>query len=98
MILRIETARCGELVHIDVKKLARIPDGGGHRMHSRAGTRKGSMSKRGSGCTHVHTAIDACSRPAYSEFAGTENVDSCVAFFTRAVAGSLSGASPLSGS
>ncbi len=32
VIRRIETSRCGELVHIDVKKLARIPAGGGHRM------------------------------------------------------------------
>jgi len=84
VIRRIETSRCGELVHIDVKKLARIPDGGGHRMHGRAGTRNGSMSKRGNGYTHVHTAIDAYSRLAYSEFAGTENTDNCVAFLDRA--------------
>ena len=31
VIRRIETSRCGELVHIDVKKLARVPDGGGHQ-------------------------------------------------------------------
>ena len=31
VIRRIETSRCGELVHIDVKKLARVPDGGGHK-------------------------------------------------------------------
>ncbi len=85
VIRRIETARCGELIHIDVKKLARIPDGGGHRMHGRAGTRNGSMSKRGNGYTHVHTAIDAYSRLAYSEFAGTENEVNCVAFLDRAV-------------
>jgi transposase InsO family protein len=86
VIRRIETSRCGELIHIDVKKLARIPDGGGHRMHGRAGTRNGSMSKRGSGYTHIHTAIDAYSRLAYSEFAGTENTLNCVAFLSRAVA------------
>jgi len=85
VIRRIETARCGELVHIDVKKLARIPDGGGHKMLGRAGTRNGSMSKRGKGYTHVHTAIDAYSRLAYSEFAGTENTVNCVAFLDRAV-------------
>ena len=32
VIRRIETSHCGELVHIDVKKLARIPDGGGHKI------------------------------------------------------------------
>lgn len=49
VIRRIETSRCGELVHIDVKKLARVPDGGGHKAHGRAGTRNGSVSKRGGG-------------------------------------------------
>jgi len=86
VIRRIETSRCGELVHIDVKKLARVPNGGGHKVHGRAGTRNGSMSKQGGGYTHVHTAIDAYSRLAYSEFAGTENTINCVAFLNRAVA------------
>ena len=86
VIRRIETSRCGELVHIDVKKLARVPNGGGHKVHGRRGTRNGSMSKRGLGYTHVHTAIDAYSRLAYSEFAGTENTVNCVAFLNRAVA------------
>jgi transposase InsO family protein len=86
VIRRIETSRCGELVHIDVKKLARVPNGGGHRAHGRAGTTNGSMSKRGLGYTHIHTAIDAYSRLAYSEFAGIENTANCVAFLDRAVA------------
>ncbi len=86
VVRRIETSRCGELVHIDVKKLARVPAGGGHKVHGRAGTRNGSMSKRGLGYTHVHTAIDAYSRLAYSEFAGAENEPNCVAFLARAVA------------
>src|SRR4051794_10229520 len=86
VIRRIETTRCGELVHIDVKKLARIPDGGGHKIHGRDGTRNGSMSRRGRGYTHIHTAIDAYSRLAYSEFAGTENTVNCIAFLERAVA------------
>lgn len=86
VVRRIETSRCGELVHIDVKKLARIPAGGGHRAHGRAGTKNGSMSKKGKGYTHVHTAIDAHSRLAYSEFAGKENEVNCVAFLARAVA------------
>ncbi len=85
VIRRIETSQPGELVHIDVKKLARVPDGGGHKIHGRAGTRNGSMSKQGSGYTHIHTAIDAYSRLAYSEFAGIENRDNCVAFLRRAV-------------
>jgi transposase InsO family protein len=85
VIRRIETSRCGELVHIDVKKLAKVPPGGGHKKLGR-GTTAGSRSKRGLGYTHIHTAIDAYSRLAYSEFAGTENRDNCVAFLARAVA------------
>ena len=81
VIRRIETTRCGELVHIDVKKLARIPPGGGHRVHGR---RTEVMHKR-VGYTHIHTAIDAYSRLAYSEFAGVENTDNCVAFLERAI-------------
>jgi len=85
VIRRIETSRPGELVHIDVKKLARIPSGGGHKMLGRE-ARTGSIIKRGGGYTHVHTAIDAYSRLAYSEFAGVENTANCVAFLARAVA------------
>lgn len=81
-IRRIETTRCGELVHIDVKKLARVPDGGGHKVHGRAVTK----NRPGKGYTHIHTAIDAYSRLAYSEFAGVENTTNCVAFLDRAVA------------
>jgi hypothetical protein len=84
VIRRIHTGRCGELVHIDVKKLAKVPPGGGHRMLGRAHTRNGSMGKRGLGYTHIHTAIDAYSRLAYSEFAGVENTVNCVAFLRRA--------------
>lgn len=83
VIRRIETTRCGELVHIDVKKLARVPDGGGHR---KLGRSTETRRRRGAGYTHIHTAIDAYSRLAYSEFAGTENTINCIAFLERAVA------------
>jgi transposase InsO family protein len=82
VVRRIETSRCGELVHIDVKKLARVPAGGGHKMRGRAVTK----NRPGLGYSHIHTAIDAYSRLAYSEFAGPENADNCVAFLARAVA------------
>jgi len=82
VIRRIETSRCGELVHIDVKKLARVPDGGGHKILGRSA----EVRQRGGGYTHIHTAIDAYSRLAYSEFAGIENTANCVAFLIRAVA------------
>jgi transposase InsO family protein len=86
VIRRIETTRCGELVHIDVKKLARVPDGGGHRMLGRTSETKRRAASSKGGYTHIHTAIDAYSRLAYSEFAGVENTVNCVAFLDRAVA------------
>ena len=82
VIRRIETSRPGELVHIDVKKLARVPDGGGHKKLGRSVTK----NRPGLGYTHIHTAIDAYSRLAYSEFAGKENKTNCIAFLNRAVA------------
>lgn len=82
VIRRIETSRCGELVHIDVKRLARVPNGGGHKKLGRGVTK----NRPGLGYTHIHTAIDAYSRLAYSEFAGVENTVNCVAFLERAVA------------
>jgi transposase InsO family protein len=85
VIRRIETSRCGELVHIDVKKLARVPDGGGHKALGRT-TETKRRSRSGGGYTHIHTAIDAHSRLAYSEFAGAETMANCVAFLDRAVA------------
>jgi len=86
VIRRIETSRCGELVHIDVKKLARVPDGGGHRKLGRTSETMQRAHRAKGGYTHIHTAIDAYSRLAYSEFAGTENVVNCVGFLARAVA------------
>ena len=83
VIRRIETTRPGELVHIDVKKLARIPPGGGHR---KLGRQAGKKNRAGVGYSHIHTAIDAYSRLAYSEFAGQENTINCVAFLDRATA------------
>jgi transposase len=63
VIRRIETSRCGELVHIDVKKLARMPAGGGHRMLGQVVGRP--HQKVGTGYAHSHSAIDAYSRLAY---------------------------------
>ncbi len=82
---RIVTTRCGELVHIDVKKLVRIPDGG-RTPHVGTGGPHRLRRPKGLGYTHIHTAIDAYSRLAYSEFAGTENTENCVAFLDRAIA------------
>ncbi len=82
-IRRIHTDRPGELVHIDVKKLARIPTGGGQRVRLNTQSKRRSHQQK-VGYAHIHTAIDAYSRLAYSEFAGKEDRDNCVAFLKRA--------------
>ncbi|MGD0219341.1 MAG: hypothetical protein ABSC73_02600 [Acidimicrobiales bacterium] len=46
MIRRIETDHADELVHLDVRKLAKIPPGGGWRAHGRGGQRLGGMPVR----------------------------------------------------
>lgn len=72
--IRYERERPGELVHMDVKKLGRIPDGGGWRAHGRSA---GSSSKKRSttvGFDYVHSMVDDHSRLAYSEFMMTRKV------------------------
>jgi transposase InsO family protein len=81
-IRRYERARPGELVHVDVKKLGRIPTGGGHRIHGRPTTRR----KRRLGYAYLHTAIDDHSRLAYTEVLGDEQGRTAAAFWRRAQA------------
>jgi transposase InsO family protein len=83
VIRRIHTDRPGELIHIDVKKLGRIPDGGGWKIHGRAATRPG-RERRSRGVAKVHSAIDAYSRLAYSEIHDDEKGPTCAGFFNRA--------------
>lgn len=81
VIRRIHTDHPGELVHVDVKKLGRIPDGGGWRVHGRT-TRP--AAKRGLGYAYIHSAIDAYSRLAFSEIHVNERGSTCAGFFERA--------------
>jgi transposase InsO family protein len=84
VIRRIETDRPGELVHIDVKKLARVPAGGGWHAHGRSTEMRSGRDRRRTGYAFIHTAIDAYSRLAYSEVLDAESVDTCVPFLRRA--------------
>ena len=83
VIRRIHTDRPGELVHVDVKKLGRIPDGGGWRAHGRAAVRPGD-DQRSRGMSYVHSAIDAHSRLAFSEIHDDERGPTCAGFLDRA--------------
>jgi transposase InsO family protein len=72
----------GSLIHVDVKKLGRIPDGGGWRMHGR-GERPGR--KRGQGYDYVHTVIDDHSRLAYAEIHDDEKGATAAGVLERAI-------------
>jgi transposase InsO family protein len=75
---------CGDLVHVDVKKLGRIPDGGGWRFRGlQAGKR--NKSKKPAGYAYLHHAVDDHSRLAYSEIHAEERKETAVAFWKRAV-------------
>jgi len=83
-IRRYERSRPGELVHIDVKKLGRIPTGGGHKALGRAAGHRDR--RRGVGYAYLHTAIDDYSRLAYTEVLADEQGRTAAAFWRRAQA------------
>jgi transposase InsO family protein len=84
--VRYERARPGELVHMDVKKIGRIPDGGGWRAHGRQMGSTFAKKKARIGFDYVHSVVDDHSRYAYSEILDDETAPTTAAFFARAVA------------
>lgn len=83
--VRYERERPGELVHMDVKKLGRIPDGGGWKAHGReAGSLLRDRTTR-IGFDYVHSVVDDHSRLAYSEVLPDEKGPTCAAFLERAI-------------
>ncbi|WP_180986001.1 IS481 family transposase [Streptomyces sp. CB02959] len=81
VIRRYERDRPGELVHVDIKKLGNIPDGGGHKVLGRAAGRK---TRSGTGYSYLHTAVDDHSRLAYSEIHTDEKKETATGFWKRA--------------
>jgi transposase InsO family protein len=95
VVRRMEPAACGDMVHVDVKKLGKIPAGGGWRMLGRTAGNRNSFADKGDGQRgrngdplrgyhFLHTAIDGHSRLAYSELLGDERKDTAAAFWSRA--------------
>ncbi len=79
----------GHMVHLDVKKVGRIPDGGGWRIHGRdsdqakvASRAKSAGARRG--YVYVHSVVDGFSRLAYTEPLGDEKGATAAAFLARA--------------
>ncbi|MFJ9671872.1 integrase core domain-containing protein, partial [Streptomyces sp. NPDC101221] len=68
---------------VDVKKLGRIPDGGGHKV---LGRQAGRSTRSGMGFDYVHSAVDDHTRLAYSEIHADEKAATCASFLRRAAA------------
>jgi transposase InsO family protein len=97
-IRRYEKARPGDLIHVDIKKLGNIPDGGGWRIHGRSAGARNSQAHRDParprkvhgrpnlGYAYVHSAVDDHSRLAYSEVLDDETGATAAGFWLRAEA------------
>jgi transposase InsO family protein len=95
--MRYEHQAPGELVHVDIKKLGNIPDGGGWRVHGRTAGSKNSSAHRDPtrlrkvhgrpnlGYAYLHNAVDDHSRLAYIEIHEDETAQTAAGFWHRAV-------------
>jgi len=84
--VRYEHPYPGSLVHMDVKKVGRIPDGGGWRAHGREHGQTGAQKRAKIGFDYIHSIVDDHSRLAYSEVLADERGPTCAAFLLRAAA------------
>lgn len=95
VIRRMNSEAPGDLVHVDVKKLGKIPAGGGWRKLGRTAGKRNSVADKSTGLRgrngdpargyhFLHTAIDAYSRLAYSEMLSDERKQTAADFWKRA--------------
>lgn len=82
---RYEREAPGDLIHIDVKKLGRIPDGGGWRLDGPGELdHHGAGRRRRLGFDYVHVAVDDHSRLAFAQALSDEKGATCAAFLDAA--------------
>ena len=94
-IRRYEHDHPGAMLHVDVKKLGNIPDGGGWRYIGRQQGKKNRASTPGKprnrysdplmGKAYVHTVVDDHTRVAYAEIHDDETAPTATAVLVRAV-------------
>jgi len=95
-IRRYEHPYPGSMLHVDVKKLGNVPDGGGWRYLGRQQGKKNRAATKGKprsryynpviGTAFVHTVLDDHSRVAYAEIHDDETATTAVGVLRRAVA------------
>lgn len=98
-IRRIVARYPGHMIHVDVKKVGRIPDGGGWRTHGRGSaqhraTDRAKTAGARAGYVFLHSAVDGYSRLAYTEALPDENAATAIGFFAGAGCSSPPTASP----
>ena len=82
----------GHMIHLDVKKVGRIPDGSGWRAHGRGSdadraAQRAKAKRHGgarAGYVYLHSAVDGFSRLAYTEHLPDETAATTIGFFHRA--------------
>jgi transposase InsO family protein len=79
--VRYVRERPGELIHIDVKRLGRVPPGGGHRILG-----EGARNQLRVGYDYLHVAVDDATRVAYVAVRPDEQAVSTVSFVQEAIA------------
>ena len=95
-VRRYEHDQPGDLLHVDVKKLGNVPDGGGWRFVGRQQGRRNQASTSGKsknqwyhrkmGTAFVHTVLDDRSRVAYAEIHDDETAATATQVLRHAVA------------
>ena len=89
-VVRYQRERPGELLHVDIKKQGKIPDGGGWRVHGRGNAANVNQRRdRGRqprlGYDYLHIAVDDRSRIAYVEALPDERKETATEFVSRAI-------------
>ncbi|WP_426168225.1 IS481 family transposase [Microbacterium sp. DWRC1-3] len=84
----IVAERPGHMVHIDVKKVGRIPNGGGWRVHGRGSAQARAVERTKSrstraGYVYLHSAVDGYTRLAYTEALDDEKGATAAGFLNR---------------
>ena len=83
-VRRYEWALAGDMIHVDVKKVGRIPDGGGWWAHGRGSAQDKAARKQRPGYVFLHSATDDHTRLTYTEELDDEKGITAAGFWIRA--------------
>ena len=87
-VMRYEWPHPGDMIHLDVKKIGRIPVGGGWAVHGRGSVQHRASQRsprKRAGYVYLHSAVDDHTRLAYTEEHVDEKGATAAGFWARAV-------------